>query len=207
MGTAGSQKCPIVKLLFKAQRQNGFLAPLLLAAAALLFAACGGTSASSPTGTSAGQTKTSGQTKALAASVAAYRNCLAKHGLKLPSFSGRRSGLAGSSGLKRHRSGSFTSGGFFSSGSKYKAAFTACASLRPKTGLRGFPGGLGGFPSSAQNTAFRDCLKVNGLSRADLRSPTGKTVSISPKKRKLIAACLSLVHKSSVSPTTTVKGS
>ena len=154
-------------------------------------------SSASPAGKSAGaQGKTSTQGKTASASVAVYRACLAKHGLQLPSVSGRRSGL------KRLRSGS--------SSSKYKAALSACASLKPKTRFGGFltgPGTSGGFSSSAQHKAFKDCLKVNGLSLSELRPASGKAAAISSKEHKIINECLSLVHKSSASPTTTVKGS
>ncbi len=204
------------------QRLSGqFLILSVLSVVALLFAACGGTSDASSTVTStSGKTTTSTAKGASAAtsSFTAYRDCLAKHGLTLPGFSGRRAGFAGSSGFRRFRSGSSGTGvggfprgasgtgGFFSSNPKYKAALSACASLRPKGGFRGFPGG-GGFSSSVQNKAFQDCLQVNGLSLSDLRPASGKRPAISAADRKIIGECLSLVHKSSSSTATTVKGS
>jgi hypothetical protein len=98
-----------------------------IAAAGLLVAACG--SGSSSSGTAA-----SGFT--------AFRDCLKKHGVSLPTS--RPTG-APSSGF----------GGSGASGSADSSAFQACASLRP-------PGGFGGRGIATAFKAFRSCMSKHG---------------------------------------------
>jgi hypothetical protein len=99
--------------------------------ATLLVAACGSGSGSSGS-TASGYT--------------AFRDCLQKHGVTLPTP--RPSGAPGSGGF----------GGSGGSGSADSSAFQACASLRP-SGSFG-DGGFGGFATAIK--AFRSCMSKHG---------------------------------------------
>ncbi len=189
----------------------------LLVTAGLLTACGGGSSASakstSPTSTltTATTSPATGSKTALSATFAAYRSCLAKHGITLPNFPSSSGPKPGSSGFRRFpigSSGAFTGRGrALTSNPKYKAALTDCAKLRPKTGFGGFGGGAGsGFSGVAQNKAFTNCLAVNGLSLSDLHPTGGKRPALSAKQRSVLGQCLALLRPS-VNSTTTTKAS
>jgi hypothetical protein len=125
----------------------------LTLAGALTAAGCGGSSganASSAT-TSTGSSSTQAG--------AAFRDCLAKHGLKLPAGFGRNAPRPGSGqppqgqppqGARR-----------FNPGGKEAKAFAACRSKLP-AGARAFTGGTGrqGNPAFAKYTS---CLRKHGV--------------------------------------------
>lgn len=155
---------------------------MLVAAAAtsvLGLASCGGgsptaaASANAPSGSSAAATAppSSGATTTLdpAAARAAYRQCLADHGVNLPN--GGFGGPAGSGAP--NDSGPPSS---FAPGSRptlppgvdpsmFQQATQACADLRPAGGGFGSPGGQGG-----RGAAMRACLQQHGVT-----VPTGST--------------------------------
>jgi hypothetical protein len=138
----------------------------VLASGALLLAACssgGGSGSTSDAKSSAGASATS--TASGAADMAAYRDCLAKNGVQLPSFSpgaGRPSGRPSDRPSGRPTDGSGFRGGFPGMGGasadpKTQKAMQACESLRPQ-----FNRGGGGADSSAF-AAFTSCLKDHGV--------------------------------------------
>ena len=122
------------------------------------------------------------------AALAAYRNCLKLHGVTLPS---------GSSGAN-----STTSTTLNTKSASVQKALAACAILRPK----GFGAGAGGF-SSAAFTAYRNCLKLHGVtlpsgsgaSSTTSTTPNAKSASV----QKALAACASLLPKSTPTSSTT----
>jgi hypothetical protein len=177
---------------------------LLIAGSVALTACGGGSSTATSTTTTAGSG--AGQAKA---SLAAYTSCLAKHGVKLPNFGGTR--------------GTFPTGGSFppTGGGRsqfnspaFRKASSACASLRPKGGFGNRPGGGGGGGgfSSAALAAYRNCLKIHGVTLPSRSSSTSSTPPAtlntkSPAVKKALDACASLRPKftprSSGSTTTT----
>ena len=74
---------------------------------------------------------------------------------------------------------------------KFQKAQAACASLRPAGANGGFPGQGNG----AAIAAFRNCLKINGVTAATART--------SAKFKKATAACASLLPQRQAPPTTT----
>lgn len=139
-----------------------------LASGALLLAACGSHSSGSgaPDAKSSAPASASAAASGGAAGMEAYRDCLAQHGVKLPSFSpgasrpsGRPSGMPSGrpSGAFRGGFGGGT-GGASADPERQKAA-QACASVRPSFNA---PGGPGGADSSAIQ-AFTSCLKDHGV--------------------------------------------
>ncbi|MFI0717809.1 hypothetical protein [Streptomyces sp. NPDC021224] len=138
----------------------------VLASGALLLAACssgGGSGSSSDakssTGTSASATASG------AADMAAYRDCLAKNGVQLPSFSpgarpsGRPSGMpSGRPTDGKGFRGGFPGFGGASADPKTQKAMQACESLRPQ-----FNRGNGGGADSSAFAAFTSCLKDHGV--------------------------------------------
>ncbi|MGH9016854.1 MAG: hypothetical protein ACRDY1_03815 [Acidimicrobiales bacterium] len=183
----------------------------LLAAGALAMTACGSAAAS---GAGAGSGASTGE-----ASFAAYSACLKQHGVTLPSF-GRGGGTGGArTGGERPPSftpgsGSFPGGGFgggFRDNPKFKAAQTACKKLQPKGGFGGFGGaGRGGGFNSTAFAAYRNCLKLHGVTLPTGR-PTGSAGSTpsttfntsSPTVQAAMAACASLRPSASTTTTTT----
>jgi len=174
--------------------------------AAVFLAACGSSSNAISATTSNANSKTTiaGNTSGSPskANFTAYRNCLAQHGVSLPT--GRPASNSGFAGF--HRSSSGSSGApagnhrfSFSSNPKFKAAAAACAKLAPKTGF-GFSGH--GFSNTASYTAFKDCLQVNGLSPSDLH-PAGTKGSLTTAQSKILKKCQALLGKSSSSGSTT----
>ncbi len=164
----------------------------------LLLTACGGSSATTTTTTSSG--KASG-----GASLSAFRQCLSKHGVTLPNFSGGRppSGAGGTpGGAPPTGSGSPPAGGGFANNSKFAAASKACASVEPK-------GGLGGFGGSAANSsafaAYRNCLKLHGVTLPSGSSgSTPSSIDTSGAAYQAAqTACASLRPKPSSTPATT----
>jgi hypothetical protein len=82
-------------------------------------------------------------------------------------------------------------------------ALAACASLRPK----GFGAGAGGF-SSAAFAAYRNCLKLHGVTLPSSSGADNSTTSTTPNTKsasvqKALAACASLLPKSIPTSSTT----
>jgi hypothetical protein len=139
-----------------------------LASGALLLAACG----SHSSGPAAPDAKSSAPASASASAAAggaadmeAYRDCLARHGVKLPSFSpGARPSGRPTDRPSGRPSGGFRGGfgggmGGASADPETQKAAQACASVRPTFHA---PGGAGGADSSAIQ-AFTSCLKDHGV--------------------------------------------
>ncbi|MEY9838569.1 hypothetical protein [Streptacidiphilus sp. EB103A] len=132
----------------------------------------------------------------------AYRNCLAQHGVTLPS--GRPGGPGGSARPSGARpSGVRPSGGFgggfggASANPSMQAAMQACASVRP-SGAAGFGGGGGGF-NSTDMAAFTSCMKDHGVTVP----ATGGTRALNTADPKTAAAyntCKVLLPTRSGSP-------
>jgi len=172
---------------------------LLVGVVPLLLAACGSSASGSGTTT----TKPSGT-----ASLTAYTNCLKQHGVTLPNFTHGSIPTGGTRPTFTPGSGSRPSGfgsGGFSSNPKFEKAAAACKSLRPSGGSGGFGrGGSSGF-NSAAFAAYRNCLKLHGVTLptgGPPKSGTGSTPSTttpSASYQAAIAACAALRP----SPTTT----
>lgn len=212
----------------------------LLAATSLVLAACGGApsaSASSATKTTAkASTKTPAKasTKTPAGSTArsafqAYTSCLAQHGvtLTLPSRGGqgfRRPSSASPPSTTHSRTTRPPGSGFAGrfplpkgvSAAKFAAAQKACRSKLPARGSFGGFGGFGGANSQAF-AAYRNCLKVNGVtlpsrpssSSGGARStPPTTTAASRAKFAAAEKACANLLPRrgSSSTSSTTVKG-
>ena len=174
----------------------------------LLLAACssGGASATSRSDTST----TSGS-----ASLSAFQSCLSQHGVTLPSFPGG-SGSGGAppaGGFPEGGSpptGGGAPGGGFTNNPKFQAASKACASLRPKGG---FPGGNGGANSSAF-AAYRNCLKLHGVtlptaspgSTSSSSIPSTTLDTSSPTVQAALSACSALRPDANSTTTTTSAG-
>jgi len=149
---------------------------LLAAPAVLALAGCG----SDATPAAAGDT-----------SLAAYRACLGKQGITLPSapagFAGRASGRPSSrptafpsgrpSGFPSGRPTSFPSGrpgrfgGMRPEGvdeQTWQKAQEACASVRPTAGA-GVPGNRRGAGNRGADTAYRNCLADHGVTAPNAR--------------------------------------
>jgi hypothetical protein len=133
-----------------------------MAVVPLALAACGSSSAN---GSSTSPSKPSG-----AASTTAYTACLKQHGVTLPNFgSGGRPGGETPGGGETPPSFTPGSGGAGGGGFRNNPAFSkaaaACKSLRPSGGFGGSGfgrGGAGGFNSTAF-AAYRNCLKLHGV--------------------------------------------
>jgi hypothetical protein len=185
---------------------------VLLVAAAVGLAACGGSSgsgSSSPTtAAGAGTTSTAaGGTGTQSAAFVKYSACLKQHGV---SFAGGGFGF----GSRRQAGGSQPAGTTgtaparpavsAATRAKFTAARTACAKLLPKGGF-GFRGGPGGGfgGNSAASAAFRNCLTIHGVKLA--RGNGGQPAAgVSAKLRKALTACASLRPKrSQASPSPT----
>jgi hypothetical protein len=143
----------------------------VLGATGLLIAGCGALSPSSASGSSA-----SGSS-----SFTAYRNCLSKHGVTLPS------GGPGSGGFGGGGFGGGGSGGSSGSGSTFQKAQAACASLRPSFGAGGFrgPGGFGGGGFATAIKAFRTCMSDHGEPIPTTRPSSPPASGSSPEDRFL----------------------
>jgi hypothetical protein len=185
-------------------RRSG-LTLLVVGVVPLALSACGSSPAAS--GSSTSTTKPSG-----AASETAYVACLKKNGVTLPNF-GHGTGGTPTGGTRptfTPGSGTFTpgSGGGFASNPKFEKAAAACKSLRPKGGFGGFgSGGSGGF-NSAAFAAYRNCLKLHGVTLptgSGRPSPgsTPSTTTPSASYQAAIAACAALRPSTSSTTTTT----
>ncbi|HXQ59142.1 MAG TPA: hypothetical protein VN799_03560 [Acidimicrobiales bacterium] len=173
---------------------------------ALLLAACGNSSAS-------GSSSSSTTKPATTASRAAYTACLKQHGVTLPNLAGRPGGSGATT--PSFTPGSFPSGtggfGGLANNPKFQQAAAACKSLRPSGGFGGGRfGGAGGFNSTAF-AAYRNCLKLHGVtlptggarvSGAGSTPPTTFDQS-SPTVQAALAACAALRPAPSATTTTT----
>ena len=146
------------------------------------LSACGG--GGSSTGTTSTTTSTTAATSASSSSKAsesAFTACMQKHGVKFSGFGNGRTGGSFPTGGSAPTGGSFNSPAF-------RKASAACASLRPK----GFGAGTGGF-SSAATAAYRNCLKLHGVtlpSGSAANSTTSTTLNTkSASVQKALAAC------------------
>jgi hypothetical protein len=159
----------------------------ILGSLGLLLAAC-----SSGSANAAGSGSTSTTTKGAAnASFTAYANCLKSHGVN---FTGGFGGFGGGGTGGPPPSGSTTRPTLSAT---QRAAFTkaesACASLRPK-----FNGG--GGAGSTQFAAYRNCLKLHGVTLPSGRggfpgSGTSTSTTSTPKVQAAMTACASLRPK------------
>lgn len=127
----------------------------VLSLGALLLTGC----SSSPATTATAQPSSSGSG---AAQFSAYRDCLGKHGVTMPS--GRPGGRPSGGSSDRPSGGGNGGGGFGFGGASAdpatKAAMAACASLRPTGGFGGAGGrGAGGTATAA----FTSCMKDHGV--------------------------------------------
>ncbi|MHB1739780.1 MAG: hypothetical protein ACYCXA_09955 [Actinomycetes bacterium] len=130
----------------------------LIVGAAITLAACSTSSGSASTSTAAASASTS--TSAKGASFEAYRSCLAKHGITLPTARPRPSASASTGGPTGVSPSGHPSFGGLPPGvnqSTFDAAQKACGSLRPAGGF----GGTGAAGLTALQ-AFRSCLADNG---------------------------------------------
>jgi hypothetical protein len=135
-----------------------------------LVAACG-----SVTGSSGSASSGSG-------SFSAYRSCLSKHGVKVPTS--RPTASPGTGGFVGPGGG--FGGGFGGESSADQAAQKACASLRPSFGGAGGPGGGGGFGGFASALAsFRSCMSKHGEPIPTTRSSSTPAAGSSPESRFL----------------------
>lgn len=190
--------------------QRGALGALVVTTA-LAAAACGGGSSSgaaATTGTTAGTTTTTSAAGAAAggrnsAAFAKYTACLKQNGVTLPNFGGRRSpgggqGDAPTGTTPAPPTGTTAAGGQRPRGAFNSAAFrkasAACASLRPP-GAGGFRGGFGGGQPSAAFAAYRNCLKLHGVTTVGGFGGGGKGAggaAATAKEQKALAACAGL---------------
>ena len=153
--------------------------------ASLALAACGSSSATNAT------TTTTPTGSGSSAGTTAFTTCLAKHGVKLPSGAGFNSPPSGTSGgaPPAGASGPPAGASGFASNPKFQTALQACAKYQT--------GGVGGFkrPSSTAFAAYRNCMKLHGVTLA-AGSPgtTQSTLNASSATYKAAAsACKSLL--------------
>jgi hypothetical protein len=173
---------------------------LLVGVVPLALAACGSTSAN---GSATTTTKPTGT-----ASEAAYTACLKQHGVTLPNFT-HGSTPGGTRPTFTPGSGSFPgagAGGFRNNPAFTKAA-AACKSLRPSGGFGGFGGGGSGGFNSAAFAAYRNCLKLHGVTLPTTfgRGSAGSTPTTtipSAAYQAAMAACAALRPTPSTTTTT-----
>jgi len=172
--------------------------------ASLALSACG-------SGSATNTTTTVPSTSGSSSGTTAFTTCLAQHGVKLPSgagFSSPPSGAssgappAGASGPPAGASGPPAGAGGFASNPKFRTALQACAKYQT--------GGAGGFkrPSSTAFAAYRNCMKLHGVTLATGSSATTQsTLNTSSASYKAAAsACKSLLPAGGTSPTTGTAG-
>ena len=181
--------------------QRGALGALLVTTACAA-AACGGSSGGGAAAATTGTTTAPPAAGAAAggangSAFATYTACLAKHGVTLPRFAGRPPGGGQGGGaptgttpappVATTPAGGQRPRGAFGSAA-FRTAAAACADLRPK-GVGGFRGGgFGGGQQRAAFAAYRNCLKLHGVTT--LRGLGGATPSA--KEQKAMSACASL---------------
>lgn len=202
----GARDGPIRRAM-RRQGRAGLPVAAALVAVALAVAACGGGSPAavkSTTTTRAPATSTSAPASAPATSTraafAAYLSCLEHHGVTLPSFGSGAPPAGGSA-----PTGSSPGAGGAASGAagspKFAAARAACAKLRPSGGF-GFAGGAA--PSSQLFAAYRNCLKIHGVTlpaRPGEGAATGPSaagrapLAATATERAAFAACKALLPK------------
>jgi hypothetical protein len=171
-----------------------------LVLAATLLAACGGGSGSASStnaSTSTGAATTTaagagGTTNRNSAAFTKYAACLKKNGVTLPAR-----GPGGAPGAGNRPAGTNGGNGGPPPGqgvgsSKFQKAQAACASLRP-AGAGRFGGGQGG--NSAANAAYRNCLRLKGV--------TASTSRTSATFKKALTACAGLRPQPQQTTTTT----
>jgi hypothetical protein len=171
---------------------------LALVLGATSLAACGGSSgsaSSSGTSTSTGAAATTaaggaGTGGTNSAAFTKYAACLRKNGVDIPT--GGAGGAPGAGNGPPSTNGAAPPGQG-ADNSTFQKAQTACASLRPAGAGGGFPGGQGG--NSSANAAFRNCLKLKGV--------TATTPRTSAKFTKAMTACASLLPQPQRATTTT----
>ena len=177
----------------------------------LLLAACGAKSSAS----SAGATSTTAKGASGAAGFTAYRDCLAKNGVKLPAggFRGAGGGTGAPAGSGAP-TGTFPAGGAgggagasFRNNPAFQKAAKACASLRPK-------GGFGGGAGRTAFQAFASCMSSHGItirgrgfdggssSTSSSVPPTSVDTS-SPQYQAAYGVCKALLPAGAGSTTTT----
>jgi hypothetical protein len=170
-----------------------------LVLAATLLAACGGgsgsassTNASTSSGAATTTAGAAGTANRNSAAFTKYAACLKKNGVTLPA---RRSGGAPGAGNGQPSTNGSRGPppGQGAGNPKFQKAQAACASLRPAGAGRGFAGGQGG--NSAANAAFRNCLKLKGV--------TASTSRTSATFKKAMTACASLRPQPQQATTTT----
>ena len=182
------------------RRRPPLRAALVLGGAAVALAACGSAAASGGTTT----TEAKG-----ASSYSAYTACLRQHGVTLPTFSPGSFPTGGTRPSFTPGSGAPGGGRFgaLRDNPKYEKAAAACKSLRPTGGFGRFGGGTGGFNSSAF-AAYRNCLKLHGVTLPTGRPGSGGSSSTttipSSTFQAAEAACAALRPTASTTTTTGV---
>ena len=177
---------------------------LAIALAGIVLAACGGGAATSAPPTTSKTTTTTPAKSSSSASSTAFTTCLKQHGVTGTGFgSGKRP--SGSS------TGGAPAGGFGAGGnSKSRAAFQACASLRPAGSGFGGGGAGGSGATSTQLAAFRNCMTLHGVTlpkkTAGSAPSASSSVTSNPKYKTALAACQSLIPSTSKTTTTTTPG-
>ncbi len=177
-------------------------------ALAALAAGCGGSSSASGSAAATGSTSTSSSTNSNAAAFSKYQSCLQSHGVTFP---GRGNGNGGppQSGFQPGQgtppSGAPPQGGNGQGGppggfglsaaqrQKFQAAQQACSKLLPAGARNGggfFGRGGGGGQNSQAFAAYRNCLKLNGVTLSQGFRPGGATPSA--KVQKAMNACAAL---------------
>ncbi len=176
-----------------------------MGALGLLLTACSGGGSAASTTTPSASKGTGG------ASLSAFRQCLAQHGVTLPNFSGGGSPPSGSGtppsggsgpgegGAPPTGSGGAPGGGF-ANNPKFAAAAKACASVEPKGGFGG-----GGAANSSAFAAYRNCLKLHGVTLPSTTSgSTPSSIDTSTAAYKAAqTACAALAPKTGSAPPST----
>ncbi|MBW4078668.1 MAG: hypothetical protein HIU84_09215 [Acidobacteria bacterium] len=166
--------------------------------ASLALAACGSNSATNTT------TTTTASGSSSSAGTTAFTTCLAQHGVKLPSGAGFNSPPSGASGgaPPAGTGGPPAGASGFGSNPKFQSALQACAKYQT--------GGTGGFrgPSSTAFAAYRNCMKLHGVTLAAGSPGTTKsTLNASSASYEAAAtACKSLLPAGGTPPTTSPAG-
>jgi hypothetical protein len=186
-------------------RRRHTLTPVVLAVALVLaatcLAACGGSSGAASSTTASTSTGAAATTAGGAAGTAnrssaaftKYTACLKENGVTLPARGAGGAPGAGTGPTSTNGGNGGAQPGQGAGNSKFQKARAACASLRPAGASRGFAGGQGG--NSTANAAFRNCLKIQGV--------TAGTSRTSAEFKKAMTACASLRPQPQQATTTT----